>query len=1289
MAICKHIKAKHCNASGPYTHDFPCSTVDGLLPTQSSVGDKFYIPNVNYNVWGCDGYVITGVYPCGTVSNSSPLNCTGQNGPPMDLTTCGVDANGDPLWVPGVTSPSLFGIDCQDCYDKACPPITGCTDPTANNYNSLATFDDGSCTYGPIVTGTSTSHCYCCYQNNVVGVIQQLPIGQSCAALNGSNGYSDCNHNHLLVQCEPIFKPKNCYCCDGANGIGVNQAANPLPFGQDCSYYNDPTGSGWYDCSHDYATLQCDSYANDCTCCDNGTALAMGPAPNFQNCSWFNTLGYSLCDLTTNFNQVACEPDPNEHCACCKNGQMTMVGLPLPLGQDCSWWSGMYGWNSCTGATYFNIDDCEDCHCNELIGTGHTSAFSYNLSGDCLEGCCDPDLKKCDVLVVGDDEGVQVYSTTGDNTTHLFDVPLHDTKDIAANQDFIWVYRYTSTGTQIDEYQLVMAPFTNIYRRTITINSMIGNGLTFYGVNAGFMYLTSVNTETLELAIPFGPPGTNITITPTTINSLPTGYKCTGDMLTRGMGNSASGFNISLDVILYDNGTTYKVGKFQRLTGLVLEEHTIDPAIMTGTTEFHSLYTDIPNNRLAGITTDGRIYELIQSPNLEFGSTPIGHIDFYNTGGTSGHTIYGATNVDYGDGTCARKILVYPKTYDCTINGCIDPNDGTGQYTGPTASVDCNTACIITWNCNPGTGYPNCTFVTETLLYKISIMGITFPYIQSGPAAINHISTAGNGLQYNDFNTIGFYWLLQPVLPGQCSKWSSSGGVGKWKISEISHPQITTTVPIQSWAAFISTLISNGVTTVNMSMNYAQVQNMLYAHFGAQYQIDVTYEPCICTPIPCECTPLMGNGGTFSTSASCMTSCCPLPPCVICCQSNINLGSSFYYTWMHTSLTSPCYCPTNSTQLPCITCNKCCTNGTLQIMLNLNDQNCDCANYGLWSCYLPPCKKCCYNKHTGLITQAQLPDCNCKQGEWTVPCKSLPDDVRCLPLSPVTSVTATTVTPIRVIDDVLLSDPGNTVTTGTSVNVTSATKIYLIYDTSSLTAGYINQIQNSVSDWLISNGLTTNNVETIEEGDERWIRFPSTLYGGGFATPNIGTPAYSDDVLLIIFQDESHPHYHIGSMPSVAYQSASATWIPDTCPLTGTWMGDYSLFKTTHSQITGNFKAVMYTTQPYGQMYNNNRVQFSMQTLQAISSGNNSPLDGMWQTGTAPRGTGNPNFPGTGTVGGTPELCQITNLQNLEVTNPYWGLAPYGGLDQFGWNINVRFSPVNTIELTSYLNNLL
>ncbi len=33
------------------------------------------------------------------------------------------------------------------------PPVSGCTDPTATNYNASATLDDGSCTYPPPVPG--------------------------------------------------------------------------------------------------------------------------------------------------------------------------------------------------------------------------------------------------------------------------------------------------------------------------------------------------------------------------------------------------------------------------------------------------------------------------------------------------------------------------------------------------------------------------------------------------------------------------------------------------------------------------------------------------------------------------------------------------------------------------------------------------------------------------------------------------------------------------------------------------------------------------------------------------------------------------------------------------------------------------------------------------------------------------------------------------------------------------------------------------------------------------------
>ena len=40
---------------------------------------------------------------------------------------------------PGLTTADTYG-SCDAC-------VLGCTDPLANNYDSLATTDDGSCTY--------------------------------------------------------------------------------------------------------------------------------------------------------------------------------------------------------------------------------------------------------------------------------------------------------------------------------------------------------------------------------------------------------------------------------------------------------------------------------------------------------------------------------------------------------------------------------------------------------------------------------------------------------------------------------------------------------------------------------------------------------------------------------------------------------------------------------------------------------------------------------------------------------------------------------------------------------------------------------------------------------------------------------------------------------------------------------------------------------------------------------------------------------------------------------------
>jgi len=317
-----------------------------------------------------------------------------------------------------------------------------------------------------------------------------------------------------------------------------------------------------------------------------------------------------------------------------------------------------------------------------------------------------------------------------------------------------------------------------------------------------------------------------------------------------------------------------------------------------------------------------------------------------------------------------------------------------------------------------------------------------------------------------------------------------------------------------------------------------------------------------------------------------------------------------------------------------------------------------------------------------MVSPAQLPNCTCPPGQWTVPCRSLPPDgPKCLPaaITPVTTATTTTTT-IGVVDDILIADPinNNTLVTGTNITVTNATKIYVIYDDSSLTVPYITSIQSSVSDWLISNGLTTNNVESIEIGNERWVHWIKTLYNGQFPTPNVGTPAYSDDVLVIAFIDESDAHYH-----TMDTQSS-----PNTINQKPVWQNDYNYFIAEHNQITGqggNFNAILYATCATNNTYMTRRA-FAMQAFQAVSSGNNSPLDGKWQTGTAPR----PASQG-GTVGGVPELCSNANLEKLELNNPYWNGTTNvrGGLDQFGWRINIKFEPVTSAMLISDLNSFL
>ena len=91
------------------------------------------------------------------------------------------------------------------------------------------------------------------------------------------------------------------------------------------------------------------------------------------------------------------------------------------------------------------------------------------------------------------------------------------------------------------------------------------------------------------------------------------------------------------------------------------------------------------------------------------------------------------------------------------------------------------------------------------------------------------------------------------------------------------------------------------------------------------------------------------------------------------------------------------------------------------------------------------------------------------------------------------------------------------------------------------------------------------------------------------------------------------------------------------------------MYKNTYNSVQGNLQCVLFPTMQNVTATNGNRRGMAMQSLQAISSGNKIPLDGTYSLGTAPRTTTS-----GGILGGTPDLCTIADLAELEQSNPYW-----------------------------------
>jgi hypothetical protein len=242
--------------------------------------------------------------------------------------------------VPGYISSDTYG-SCNDC-------TLGCTDSLACNYNSLATFDDGSCliTYGctdslacnfdPLASCDDGS-CLTFY-----GCIDSLacnfdPLATcddgSCLTLYGCMNPSALNYDSLANCPDSCIFPQVTYGCTDSTALNYN----PLATIDDSSCI-----FCYYGCMDIFA-CNYDSLAT----CDDGSCLTT----------------YGCTDT------LACNFDP---LAACDDGSCLAV----------------YGCTDILACNYDSLATCDDGSCLNNFGCTDTIACNFDPMANCDDGSC-------------------------------------------------------------------------------------------------------------------------------------------------------------------------------------------------------------------------------------------------------------------------------------------------------------------------------------------------------------------------------------------------------------------------------------------------------------------------------------------------------------------------------------------------------------------------------------------------------------------------------------------------------------------------------------------------------------------------------------------------------------------------------------------------------------------------------------------------------------------------------------------------------------------------------------
>ncbi|MAQ69942.1 MAG: hypothetical protein CMD23_02465, partial [Flavobacteriales bacterium] len=304
-----------------------------------------------------------------------------------------------------------YGYDCT-CVEN---PVPGCTDPNADNYDTVATENDGSCVYTCDEDAGQVSTTITCDGGTWQGEVS-WQIYDSANNLVASGGAPYSNEICLLDD--------ECYSVEMQDSYGDGWNGNILNIGGvEMSLYAGTDGNGTYNCVY-----ECD-FDEVAVSVNNGSGTSFG-------FSITNSAGDVVLGGGSDFEGVVCiDPDDCYDVNLASSGGMGDEGASLIIGDNEYSWTGFSFWY----AYHYEVigGGCPVYGCMDETADNYNPDADVNevspadASDPCIYyGCTDPNASNYDAGANSDDasceyiceDGLDAYLVSCDGGSFQYEV---------------------------------------------------------------------------------------------------------------------------------------------------------------------------------------------------------------------------------------------------------------------------------------------------------------------------------------------------------------------------------------------------------------------------------------------------------------------------------------------------------------------------------------------------------------------------------------------------------------------------------------------------------------------------------------------------------------------------------------------------------------------------------------------------------------------------------------------------------------------------------------------------